>query len=97
MRVRRGTVVASVCGKRSRVAHGIWSLLVLSALADSSDSFDGTHRKPRSWTVTLVTVFYCRLDMTKSCVTVDLCLYVLLNTLNFGRYCLHCQFFRIER
>lgn len=46
MRVWPGTAVASVCGKRSRLARGIWSLLVLSALADSSDDFDGTHRKP---------------------------------------------------
>lgn len=41
-----GTAAASVCGKRSRVAHGIWSLLVLSALADSSEGFNGIHCKP---------------------------------------------------
>lgn len=68
MRVWIGTAAANVGGKCSRVAHGIWSLLVLSALADSSGSFDGTHHKPLQG----VARFYCCLDMTISCVTVDL-------------------------
>lgn len=58
--------VANVCGKLSRVAHGIWSLLVLSALADSLDGFDGTHRKGLDCSSSLA--FYCCLDMTNSCV-----------------------------
>lgn len=46
VRVWSGAAVANVCGKRSRASHGVWSLLVLSALADSSEGFDGTHQKP---------------------------------------------------
>lgn len=46
VRVWSGAAVANVCGKRSRASHGVWSLLVLSAIADSSEGFDGTHQKP---------------------------------------------------
>lgn len=46
---------ANVCGKCSRTSHGIWSLLVLSALADSSEGFGGTHQKLHFY------AFYCHM------------------------------------